>query len=425
MKAKVKTTKECEALFDIEVPKEEIAAALSEVYDEITRVASIPGYRVGKAPKEVVQKHYRDKAREEALKRLIPDAYRKALEEQRVNPIGLPEIADVSFEEDKPLVFKAKVETRPEFKVKDYKGIRVEKKIAQIKNEDVDKTLENLREINARYISVEDRPLQYGDYAVSDMECFVDGKPVHKKRENLWIFMEKESVIPGLHEKMQGMKKGEDRDIEVILPEKYPDKNLAGKAARYHIKLNEIKARLLPDLNDEFAKDLGKSTLDELKSDVLKGLEARQGANVQVDMENQLLKRLVDDNVFPVPPSFLARQLEYMVRQARANLEQKGFKKEDLDKKDAEFKEKFKDDAVRQVRLFFILDEIARLENIDVIADDLNEAYKSISGQTGKTETEVREYYKKEGLEGDLEERVRETKTIDFLMKAANITEKK
>lgn len=424
MKTKAKTIEECSALFEIEVSREDIDKAFNDIYDEMQRVASIPGFRVGKAPKELVKKHYARNAKEEVLKRLIPEAYRMAIEENSINPVGLPQITDVGLlEESKPLSFKARVETRPKFKLKNYKGIKIEKKKAVLKDDELDKTLENLRELNAKYVAVEDRPLELGDYAVSDLECFVENNPIHKKRENLWLYIDKESIAPGLHEKMVGMKKQDEKEIEIKLPDTYPDKAAAGKLAMYRVKVKEIKSRVLPKLDDEFAKDLSKENLEALRKEVGDELAKRMELNVEVDAENQLLKKLIDDNVFPVPQSLLARQLKYMIEDAKERLAQKGFKVEDLDKKDDEFKGRFKDEALRQVRLFFILNEIAALEKIEVGPEEIDQAYKAMSSQAGKGIEEVKTYYEKEGLTGDLEEKIRENKTIAFLMKAANIVE--
>ncbi|MDD5496377.1 MAG: trigger factor [Candidatus Omnitrophica bacterium] len=426
MKAKIKAKalEECTTIFDIEVPKESIDKAFDEVYADISRISKIPGFREGKAPMDLVRKHYADSAKEEVLKRLIPEAYRLALAEHKINPIGMPEISDVSFEEGKAISFKAKVETRPRLKLKDYKGIKVDKKKVDIKDDEIAKTLENLREMNAKYKAVEDRPVQFGDYAVVDLDCLADGKPIHKKRENLWLFLEKETLVPELHEKMVGMNKAEERDITVVLPEKYPDKNHAGKPVTYHVKLKEIKSRELPALDDEFAKDLGKENLNALKAEVRSEMEKHKKASVEFETESQLLDKLIDDNVFPVPSGLVARQLEYMVEDAKERLVRKGFKKEDLDKKDKELQDKFKADAQRRIRLLFILNEIAGAEKIEANDDDVKEAYRLISVQTGKSEKEVREHYEKEGIVEDLKEKLKEEKTIRFLLNNADIVEK-
>ncbi len=224
-----------------------------------------------------------------------------------------------------------------------------------------------------------------------------------------------------LHEKMIGMNKHDEKEVEVKLPDQYPDKAAAGKPAQYRVKVKEIKARVLPNLDDEFAKDLGKENLEALKKEVSDELAKRMEMNIEIDAQNQLVKKLIDDNVFPVPQSLLARQLKYMIEDAKERLAQKGFKKDDLDKKEDDFKGKFKDEALRQVRLFFILDEIATAEKIDVSPEEIGQAYKSISDQTGKGLEEVKGYYEKEGLAGDLEEKIRENKTIAFLMKESNM----
>jgi trigger factor len=259
---------------------------------------------------------------------------------------------------------------------------------------------------------------------VSDLECFVDGKAIHKKRENLWLTIEKDSFIPGLAEKMVGLKKAEEVDIDAKLSEKYPDMKLAGKNARYHVLVKEIKERKLPDIDGELAKDLGKESLEDLKKDIAKELEARAKYTDEINVENQLLGKIMDDNVFSVPASFVARQLDHMVTDAKRKLQERGFGKEELDKKDKEFRDKYKDDAERQIRLLFILDEIAGKEKIEVTEEDVADAYKSIAAQSGKAEDAVRAYYEKEEMIDNLKDKIREGKTVKFLLDNSNITEK-
>jgi trigger factor len=424
VKTKAKKLEECSTLFEIEVPKETVDQAFEEVYSEMSKVANIPGFRPGKAPKELVKKHYSKEARKEVINHLIPDAYQKALEEHKVDPVGYPDITDLIFEEGKTMSFKAKIDTRPKFELKNYKGIKVEKKKAVVKDEDIDKALDNLRQYSAKYLAVEDRPAQMDDYVVSDLDCIVDAKPAHKKRENLWLYIDKGSIMSGLTEKMIGMNKNEERDIEVELSKDYPDKNIAGKKALYHVKAKEIKVRSLPNIDDDFAKDLGKENLADLKKEVAKELENKMKSDNDIAAENQLLNKIIDSNSFAVPSNLVKRQIRMMSENAKARLLEKGFKKEDLDKKDGELEERFKDDALKQVRLLFILDRIAKNEGIETDEKDLENAYKSISMQSGKKEEEVKEHYEKEGLVDSLLERIREEKTINFLLKSAEIKEK-
>jgi trigger factor len=424
MKVKIKDTGECAALFEIEVPKETVDRAFEEVYDEITKFAKIPGFREGKAPKDLVRKRYAAHAKEEVLKRLVPSAYKDALLKHNIAPLGAPQISDLSLGEGEALLFKAKVDRRPEFKLKNYLKVRIESRKAVVKEDDVEKMLENLRQLNARYTAVEDRDIQLGDYVVGDLECSVDGKAIHKKRENIYLHVDKEAFPPGLAGGMPGMKKGEERDVASRLPENYPDKKLAGKPAIYHVKVREIKSRTVPELNDELAKELGSENLDELKKRVRSELESSARFNAMVDMENKLLDFLADNNVFNVPQRLVARQLALMVEDAKRRLEEKGFTRGDLDKKDAEFAEKFKDDAVRRVRLMFILDRIGEEENISATDDDLEEAYRSISARTGQGIEKIKDYYHKEDLVENLKEKIRNEKTIKFLLAKADIVEK-
>ncbi len=422
-RSKAKSLEACSTLFEIDVPKESVDKAFEEVYAEIAKVASIPGFRPGKAPAELVKKHYAKNASEEAIKRVLPDAYAAALKEHGIIPIGSPEITDMIFEEGKAMSFKARVETRPKFNLKNYKGIAVTRKKVTIEKSDIDKTLENVQQMHAKYESPADRPLQMGDYAVSDLDCLADGKPIHRKREDLWLFLDKDTIALGLSDGMVGMKKGDEKDIEVTLSKDYPNKDLAGKKAIYHVKVKDIKVRQLPELSDALAKDLGKESLESLKKDIETGLEEQARRNAGIEAENKVLARLIDDNDFAVPGGFVKRQLAYMVENAKRHLAEKGFKKEDLDKKDEEFKGKFGIDALRRVRLLFILDAIARAEKIDVGEKDVEEAYKAVAAQTGKSEAEVKAHYESEELIDDLKEQLREGKTIEFLVKNAKVTE--
>ncbi|MDP3790636.1 MAG: trigger factor [Candidatus Omnitrophota bacterium] len=424
MKSKVKPIEECTTLFEIEVPKETIDQAFEEAYAQITKVASLPGFRAGKVPRDLVKKHFAKEAKKDVIDRVISDAYQKALEEHKIEPIGFPDITDLVLEEGSPMSFKASVDTRPKFKIKNYKGIQVDKKKVQIKDEDVKKAIDNLREYTAKYVAVEDRPAQWEDYIVTDLERSIEGKPGCEKKDNFWLLLDKESLLSGLTEKIIGMKKGEERDIEVNMPEKYPDKDLAGKKAKYHVKIKEIKLRQLPNIDDDFAKDLGKENLEDLKKEIAAELEKKMKSDSEIATENQLLNKLMDENSFSVPSSLVNKQIRLMTENAKAKLTQKGFSKEDLEKKNEEFTGRFKDDAVRQVRLLFILDRIATSENIDADQKDLDSAYKSISIQSGKGEQEVKSYYEKEGLVDNLLERIREEKTIEFLLKSADVKEK-
>ncbi len=424
MKSKVKLIDECSAILEIETSKETISKAFDEVYNEIAKVANIPGFRAGKAPIDMVRLSYAKAAKEEVLKRLVPEGYRKALQEHEVNPIGMPEISDLVFEDDKPFTFKAKVETRPKFKLKTYKGLNLEKKKVSITDEDIDKTIKSLQEVNAKYATIDGRPVQMGDYVVSDMECYVDGKAIHKKRENLWLTMEKDSFVPGLAEKMVGMKKGDETDIDAKLPEKYPNEKLAGKDARYHVLVKEIKEKKLPNIDDELAKDLGKDNLDSLKKEIVKELEARAISTAEINVENQLLDKLSGDNVFRVPASFVAKQLDHMIEDAKRKLQERGFGKEELDKKNKEFEDRFKEDAEKQIRLLFILDEIASKEKIEITEEDISSAFKVIAANSGKEEGFIKDYYEKEDLMDNLKDKIREGKTVKFLLDNSKIIEK-
>jgi len=423
MKSNVKNQDGCVSHFEIEIPQEDVQRILEEVYTEIEKTASIPGFRVGKAPRDLVKKVHAEKARDETLKRLIVEGYSNALKKHDITPLGSPEVTDVKFEEGKLLFFKVKIDRRPRFKLKEYKGIHVEKQLIAIKEEDVAKGLEGLREYAARYVTLNDKALDYQYYAVCDFEYTVDGKAT--RRNDMLFLMDKQSLLPDVVKNMVGMKTGEERTFGVTFPSTFPDKQLQGKKADYKIKVKEIQEKQLPDLSDELAKDLGMDNLQTLKEKVKEELTKRMESTIRDGMKNQLLRYLADGNIFDVPASMVDSQIAYLVEDAKERLTAKGVKKEDLDKKTGELEGKFREEAIRSVRLSFILNEIGSSEKIDVSEKELEDTLHSIAERTGQSPGKVKEHYQKEGLVDHLAFKLREDKVVEFLLQEARVIEKK
>lgn len=422
IKTKSKKMEGCTVTFEIEIPQADVREAREEVIGDFAKVAELPGFRPGKAPRELVAKRYHAEVNDEAVKNLVKKSCESAFREHHINPVTLPEVSQVSQGTEGPLAFRISVDVSPEVSLKPYKGIKLTRKVTELKEEDVNKYLENLKVIHGKYVSVEDRPLRMGDYAVCDIDCFIDGKPLHRRRENFWIFVDKESSVPSLTEQMVGLKKDEERSCHVAIPETYSDKKLAGKTATYRVKLKEVKVRQVPALDDEFAKDLGKDSFEVLKDGVRKGFEIRIESETQKDLERQVLAKLILDNDFCVPSSFVERQLRYLVENAKVDLVEKGIRKNDVDAKEGELREKLKGEAARRVKAFFILDDISKREGIACTPEEIEEALVAIAVETGIPIEKVKEHYERENLLQDLAEKLREEKTIRFLIEAAVIT---
>jgi len=360
------------------------------------------------------------------LRRLIPQGYRKALDEHKINPVTLPEILDVEFGENRKLSFKAKVEIGPGIKLKNYKGIKVKKKKIDTSKDEVSEALKRLQEINVQYLPREDKgPLKKGDYAICDIEAFVEGKPISKKHENMSLTVEKEASMLGLGENLIGLDLGESKEVEAKLPENYPDKKFAGKKALFKIDLKEIKTKKLPAIDDNFAKDLGKENLKSLEEDIVKQLLERKDASRIIDMQNQILDKLLKDYKFDVPQSMIKRQYEVLMKQAEQKLLSRPMHKDLLEKQKKELEPKLKNDAINKIKIYFILDKISTVENIQVTEDDLNKALEGIGRLSKQDINTVRDYYQKNNLIDGLRENIKEEKTLDWLLSVASAVEEK
>ena len=411
-------------LFWVEIPRELIDRVTKEVYLEIKKVAKIPGFRPGSAPQDLLEKHYSEDAKGQILQRLVPVGYREALKTHKIMPAGLPRVFNINFEDGKPLTFEAEVDCRPDVRLKSYKGIKVSKKRIFVASEEVEEAISRLRNMYAEYENLPG-PVKRGDYAVCDVEAFIDGKPITKKNKNMWIQAEKEASLLGMGEKLVGTAKGESKEIETKLPDNYPDKKYAGKPAKFKIVVNEIKEKKPRALDESLAMELKAESVEALKKEIESGLYKRKENNLKIQMQTQILDRLLADNKFSVPEGMVKRQKEVLAKRLEMELMQKGLQKEEAAKKVKELDSQLDKDAAVKVRLYFILDDIAMKEKIEVNDKDVGERIKLVSMSTGQPEEEVKKYYEKENLTGGLREEIKETKALELLLKQASITEEK
>lgn len=424
MKTRIKNIEECRKLFEIEMPKELVEKITKEVYEEIKKVAKIPGFRPGSAPQDLLEKHYSRDAEEQILKRLVPEGYKKALEIHNVVPVGLPRVFNIVFQKDKPLTFEAEVDTRPVIRLKNYKGIKVRKKRISVLQEEINEALSKLRQMYAKYHDAA-RPIRKGDYAVCDVEAFIDEKPITKKNKNTWILADKEASLLGMGEELIGLTKDQEKEIEAKLPDDYPDKKYAGKLAKFKVRVNEVKEKELAPADDTLAKNLNTENLEALKKEIESQLYARKENDLQINMKNQILEKFIKDYKFSVPNGITARQKEVLAERLNVELSRKGLSKEDIEKKIKELDANLKRDAEDKIRIYFILDDIAVKEKIDINDSDIEDRLKSIALSTGQSVEEVKKYYEKENLLGGLAEEIKEGKVLEFLLKEADVVEEK
>jgi len=416
----VKDVAPCEKILSVDVPADAIQEQYEVVYREIAKVAKVPGFRPGKAPREVISVHYKTEAREEVVKKLVSKSLHEALEEKKLEPILNPEIRDLDFTENK-LSYKAHIEVRPEVKLPSYTGIKVKKNPIKVEEKEIDQVIDRLREGFAKFTPVEDRGLEFGDFMIADLKVIVDGKEIESRNDD-WIEFHEKSFLPEFSATLKGVKPGEAKDVEVNFPADYANKDLGGKKGLFKINLKEIKKRILPEVDADLAHEIGEyKSVADLRQAVERDLEAEKAAQEEHRLQNEILESLAKSSSFALPKGMVERRLNQLVEQALRNMLYQGAKQEDVLKEKEGLREKLKAEAEKQVRLSFILDEVAGREKIEVTEKELEEKFEDIAREVKQPKEKVIEYYAKEHLVEGLAVQVLNQKTARFLREKAEI----
>ncbi len=386
----------------IQVLPDAIAREMEKAVVDVAKKAKVPGFRPGKAPKNVVEKHYQMEIQSEVMNRLISESYLQALSENGLVAVDMPNITNISpFEKDAPLNFTALVEVRPKIDLGAYEGVEVKETPVEVTEDEMMKTIDRLRDMYARLEVVEGQALDSTHTAIIDFEGFREGKAIEgATAKDYTLMLGTGSLIPGFEEQLLGMKKGETREIGVNFPADYNNKELAGKDARFTVTLKEVKKKVLPELNDEFAKDIGDhKTVDELKARIREDMEVRKKNEIAAMQREEIMSKLVDAHTFDVPEGMVEKELMGMARSQAMRAARQGM---DLKKFDiAQFRLTNRDLAVKRVKGFLLLDLIADREKIEVTDGEVNAALAAAARGSGQKLEEVRKYY--ESQEGGLD----------------------
>ena len=423
MKSKITKINDVRHELHIEIPKEHVDSAFEEIISEYKKEAKIPGFRPGKAPLDIVVKNYGKAAMEEAQRRVIPEAYQKALDKHNMEPISYPDLSDVECSMTGEVKFKAQFDVHPAVNIKKYKGIKITSEKIGVKEKEVEEALERIQNMNAEFKDIE-RELKHGDFGVCAVETHIDGKVVSAKRDNMWIEVNKEASFLGMGEELTGLKKGDKKDIEVTLPENYGDDKFAGKKAIFKLIVKETKEKELPELNDELAKKIGKETIKDVRSEIKDQLLLRKEENNNIKLKNQILEFLIEKNKMDVPESMVKRQLKVLVERAENDLLQKGVDKKIIEQQKEEIENKLKKEAEDKVRVYFLLDDIAKQEKIEIADSEIDKWYESMASHYSKEKDEVKKNYESNNLVEGLKEQLREEKILNFLVEEAEISGK-
>ena len=401
--------------------------AIAKAYKREAGKYNIPGFRKGKAPRHMIEKMYgEDVFQYSAVNDLFPAEYDKAVEASGIEPVDRPEVDIVSMNTEDGVLLKAVVTVKPEMKVGNYIGLKAEKAANTVEDAAVDAEVNRLRERNARLVAREGKA-QDGDITDIDFEGFVDSEAFDGgKGEHFSLTLGSGQFIPGFEEQIVGHEAGEEFDVNVTFPEDYHAKELAGKAAVFKVKLNEVQYKELPVADDEFAKDVSEyDTLDEFKASIRKNMEEAAEKQAELEVENALVDQLVATLEGDIPPVMIETRIDEMVRDFDYRLSQQGLRLADYLKyiggDEAKFREGFKEQAEKQVKMRLALEAVAKAENIEASEEDFENEVKRIA-DTYKMEVEkVRSIIPVAEVKKDLAV----NKAIDFIKSKAEITAKK
>jgi trigger factor len=419
---KIKVVKEeaCEITLSVELSKDEVAKETESVFQDIQTRASLPGFRTGKAPIDMVRKNFSERARQTVLENLVSRSASQVLRERKLQTIDTPRIEKISYEPGKPLSYHMKAEKDPELKVKDYKGIKLTQKSAVVTDDQVTKTLEELRERNATLVQTPAEKVAKNHFAVVDFEGKIDGKTFSGgSAKNYLLDMTAPQTIAGFSEGILDAKVNEVRSVKAAFPMDYPQKKFAGKEAVFEVTVKEIKEKKLPALDEEFAKDLGLASLAELKQKVRESLEKEATDKADKELEDQIFQALLDKNTFSVPPTLVEHRTQSLIRRTRMALERQGLVQGNDPKAEEALRERVKPQAEKDVRLSYLLKAIAEQEKLENVENEI-EALKKKALEESKDKPEAVENYFKEHLTS-IRASMIEGKVMEFLKKNAKM----
>ncbi len=422
MSAKWEKQEGNEGVLTIEVSPEEFDKALDQAFKKVSKDVQIPGFRKGKIPRKIFENRFGvESLYQDAVDIVLPDAYMKAIEETNIEPVAQPEVDIETIEQGKPLVFTAKVTVKPEVKLGEYKGLEVEEQSVEVTDEDVEKEIEHQREHHAELVVKEEGTVEEGDTVVIDFEGFLGDEPFEGgKGENHSLEIGSGQFIPGFEEQLVGKKAEEDTEITLTFPEDYHAEELAGKEATFKVKIHEVKSKELPELDDEFAKDIDEEveTLDELKKKKKEELEEQKKQEAENQKRETLLEKASENAEVVIPEAMVDTELDQMVKEFEQRLQMQGmtlemysqFSGQDVDA----LKEQMKEDAEKRVKTNLTLEAIVENEDLEVSEDDLNAELENMASMYGTDIEQLKQMLggNTDALKGELKMR----KAIDFLV---------
>jgi trigger factor len=414
----------CKRELTIEIPADIIHAETESVVGRYQKLARIPGFRKGKVPASIVRQRFAEDIKNEIVEALVPRYFREETQKQNLSPVSQPRVTDLHLHEGEPLTFTASFEVLPDFKVAPYQDLHIVRLDTNVSDEDVENALNNLGQQHATYSAVdEERPLTDGDFAVvsfkgtpTESEQDADSKPVEV--DEVMVEIGGQNTVPEFTQNLRGAKPGEQRDFDVKYADDFSDKRLAGKTMTYEVDIKAIKTRSVPDLNDEFAKELGAdfTSLDQLRTRLRENMKAEKLHEAEHQGKDQIVEELVKRNDFPVPEAMLDQQIDLRLERGLRALAAQGMRTEDMKRMDfGRLRAGQRESAMREVKASLILEKIADEEEIEVSDEEFDRELQALATQSKQTLEQIRARLTQDGGLDRIRHRIRNEKTLDSL----------
>lgn len=410
----------------VEIPADEVNRTTESLVQKYQKLARLPGFRKGHVPASIIRQRFGEDIKSEVVEALVPKYFRQEAEKQGLIPVSQPRVSDLHIHDGEPLKFKASFEVMPEIKVEGYKELRADKPEISVTDDEVEQTLTSIREQHATYTPIEGRPLQEGDFAQVSLDGKpkeIEGgapdpgtKPVHM--DEILVEIGGKNTMQEFTENLRGASAGDEKTFDVIYPQDYSDQRLAGKIFTYTVKVHSIKQKSLPELNDDFAKELGAdfSSIDDVKKRIREGTEADKKHQAEHEAKEKLIAELVKRHDFNVPEALVEHQIDVRLERGLRALAAQGMRAEDMKKMDLNrLRAGQRDQAVNEVKASVLLDKIADAENIQVTDEEIDHEVDALAKQSKQTPEAIRARLTRDGALDRIRNRIRNEKTLNFL----------
>jgi trigger factor len=412
----------CRKELDLEIPAEEVTKATEKVAKDFAKIARVPGFRPGKAPISLIKKRFASDIKGEVLQTLVPEHVEKAVAEQKLTPVSQPQVDKLEYNEGQPLKFRASFEVLPEFSLGNYKNLEIEMPEMNITDESVSNTLAEMQQRAATFAPVEGRAVQNDDFVQVKLHGTPDGDGEPLQAESVLCHVGAEETMEPFNENLRGANVGDHKDFDVEYPADYPDAKLSGKKFHYSVDVLGIKTKKLPELNDEFAKDVSDATsLDELKKKVRDGLEHERDHRQKDLQREKIIAELVKLHDFPVPESLVEHQMDVRLERVVRSLAQQGVDPRAVNIDWVSLRKRQEERAKDDVKAELVIDRIATEEKIDVTDEELQHELEHMASHSGESAEALSARLTKQGALDRMKAKLRSDKTVDWLAQNAQV----